>query len=707
MVVSAQHPRLMELVTEKQKKEVEKFFKKIKITSQKSMKDVEELNKEGVFTGSYAVNPATNEKVPVYAGNFVVADYGSGMVMAVPAHDQRDWEFAKKYGIEIKQVVAPFYKTTSGKDAVRECKKTVERDAVFIIVKHWKENKYICLDWKEHGWKSFLMGGIESGESEEEAAKRETEEETGYSDFKLIKRIGPEVHAEFFATHKDINRYGKYKMFLVELKSGKYKKPSEEEVKNHKVVWLEPEKISNFLNLENHQLAWDILQNGDRAYTEQGKLINSKEFNGLDNEEAKEKITKWLAGMRKAKKVINFKLRDWLISRQRYWGTPIPIIYCDKCGAVPINEKDLPVKLPREVKFGKGNPLLTNEKWIKAKCPKCSGIGRRETDTMDTFVNSSWYYLKYTDSKNDKKIFDSGKANYWCPVDQYIGGAEHATLHLIYIRFYTKFLADLKLINFREPAKKLFHQGMLAGEGGVKMSKSKGNAINPDEVSEKYGIDTARYFLLSLASPDKPRDWSEKGIQGSMRFINKIFRTFESIKIGKESLEIEKRINKAIKEVGEEYDNFDYRTATIKLKELFDKLSEEKEVSKETLEKSLKLLSPLCPHIAEELWGRLGNKKIICQEKWPEAKEMEMEKQDINNKIINYAKDILKKIKEKQKVKKIYLYVLPFEIKEIDKKKISKELGDAEIFAVNDSGKYDPENKSKKARPGMPGIYIE
>jgi leucyl-tRNA synthetase len=565
MVVSAQHPKLMELVTKEQKKEVDKFLKKIKTVSQKSIKEVEELNKEGVFTGSYAVNPATNEKIPIWAGNFVVADYGSGMVMAVPAHDQRDFEFAKKYGINVKQVI---------------CQKDP-------------------LDFK--------------------------------------------------------NRY-----------------------------------------------------TGKKAFTEQGILMNSKQFNALSNEYAKEKITFWLSEKGKARKVVNFRLRDWLVSRQRYWGTPIPIIHCDVCGAVPVPEKDLPVELPRDVKFGKGNPLETNKKWIEVKCPKCGEIGRRETDTMDTFVNSSWYFLRYCDPKNDKKIFDSKKANYWCPVDQYIGGAEHACMHLIYFRFYTKFLADLGLINFREPAKRLFHQGMLLGEGGIKMSKSKGNVITPDAVSEKYGIDTARYFMLSLASPDKPRDWSEKGIAGSMRFISKIFNIFEKIKIGKDSDELEKLINKTIKETEEQYENFDLRTATIRLKELFEKLSDEKEASKKTLENSLILLSPFCPHIAEELWEKLGNEPFISLQKWPGYKKIttESKENNVNDNAIREIKYFLEKIEKRPE--KIFVYVMPFEIKDANREKISKEIGvNVRIFAVNDKNKHDPENKSKKAKPGKPAVYWE
>jgi leucyl-tRNA synthetase len=508
MVVSAQHKKLFNLVTEEQKSSVEKFLEKLNSVSEK---ELENMEKEGVFTGSYAINPINKEKVPVYAGNFVVADYGAGMVMAVPAHDQRDYEFAKKYNIEIKQVI----------------------------------------------------------------------------DGKLTK---------------------------------------------------------------------------ERAFTGEGILINSEQFNGINSNIAIEKITKYLEEQEKGKKVVNFRLRDWGISRQRYWGTPIPIIHCEKCGAVPVPEKDLPVELPKDVKFGDGNPLTTNEEWINVVCPKCGEKARRETDTMDTFVNSSWYYLRYVDSKNNEKIFDEKKADYWCPIDQYIGGYEHACMHLIYIRFYTKFLADLGIINFREPAKKLFHQGMLNGEGGIKMSKSKGNVVLPETVSEKYGIDTARLFLLSLAAPDKPRDWSEKGIQGSLKFINKIFEYFSNTQFGEDSKQTLSKLNKTIKEVTKEIDNFEYNISIIKLRKLFEHL-EKNVVSKDSAKKFLKLMNPFCPHLTEELWERIGEKQFLSVEKWPEYDETLIDEQleKIDDLVEELRKDIIK-IKQLAKIdvsKKVKIFVAP------------------------------------------------
>jgi len=566
MVISAQHPELMELVSKEQKKEVEEFLKKLKSVSEKEM---ENLEKDGVFTGSYAVNPINNEKIPIYAGNFVVADYGSGMVMAVPAHDQRDFKFAEKYGLKIKVVIEP-------------------------------------------------------------------------KEYEIYERNG---------------------------------------------------QISE-------------------AYTGQGNLINSGEFSDLESNDAKKKITKFLEKKKLGREVVQYKLRDWLISRQRYWGTPIPIIYCEKCGVVPVSEKDLPIILPKKVAFGKGNPLATNEEWIRTKCPKCKKEARRETDTMDTFVNSSWYFLRYCDPDNEKEIFDKEKIKYWMPIDQYIGGAEHACMHLIYCRFYTKFLRDLGLLNFDEPVKKLFHQGMLHGENGIVMSKSAGNGVLPEEVSKKYGIDTARLFLMSQASPDKDTQWNEAGIEGTYKFIIKILNYFENIKVGKSDAKTESKLNKIIKEVTTQIENFKYNLAIIKIRELFNSFPEE--TSKEVLEKSLKLLHPFCPHITEELWEKIENKKFISLAEWPIAEEKKIseffDKQDeALNKLVSDIVNILKIVGEQKKdASKVYIYAIPGEKDFYDLEELNKRVGkQVEIYEVSDKKKYDPKNISKKAKPGKPGIYIE
>ncbi len=565
MVISAQHPRLMEIVTKEQEKKIEKFLKKIKSVSEKH---IEELEKEGVFTGSYAVNPVNAEKIPVYAGNFVIADYGSGMVMGVPAHDQRDFEFAEKYNIPVKAVIEP-------------------------------------------------------------------------KDYEIYERKG--------------------------------------------------------------QLS--------RAYTGEGFLVNSGEFDGLESKKAIEKITKHFEKKRQGRKAIQYKLKDWLISRQRYWGTPIPVVYCEKCGIVSVPEKDLPVKLPTDVKFGKGNPLTINKKFLEAKCPKCRGKAKRETDTMDTFFDSSWYYLRYCDSQNSKKPFDIKKISYWMPVDQYIGGAEHATMHLIYARFFSKALRDLGFLKFDEPFTKLFNQGMLHGEDGYVMSKSRGNIVLPEEVSKKYGIDTARLFLVSMASPDTDIQWSSKGIEGSFRFVKKIMNYFENMKIGKSDARIESKLNKTIKDVTDDINNFRYNLAIIKIRNLFDCLP--KNTSKNILKKFLLLLHPFCPHITEELWQKLGNRSFISLQKWPIADEKKIDErfekeEKIVEKLVIDINAILKIVK--RKVKKAIVYTIPSEKKVYQENigEIKKRTGaDIEIYSVDDRKKYDPESKSKKVKSGRPGIYLE
>jgi len=517
MVISTQHPRLAELVTEKYKDEMDNFLKKIKSVSKKSMKDVEELDKEGVFTGSYAKNPLTGEKVPIWAGNFVIADYGSGMVMAVPAHDQRDFEFAKKYDIPIKIVIKPL--------------------------------------------------------------------------------------------NHDIN----------------------------------PKEMSH-------------------AYIDDGNLINSDKFTGIFNKDAIEEITKYLEKKKLGKKTIQYKLRDWLISRQRYWGTPIPVIYCEKCGVVPVPEEDLPVKLPKDVKFGEGNPLMSNKEWLNVKCPKCGNPAKRETDTMDTFANSSWYYLRYTDPHNKKEIFNPEKANYWAPIDQYIGGPEHITMHLVYARFYTKFLKNIGLLNFDEPAKKYFTQGIVKGDDGEKMSKSRGNIKEPLEIINLYSADALRFYLISNSSPDKDFEWNEKGIQNVFKFLNKIFNYFKNFKPSEKNTLVESKLNKYIKEITELVEDFKHNLVTIKLRELFD-IIYNKGTDMEGAKSFLKMLSIYCPFMTEELWERLGEKPFISTSDWPIADESKINKnaelgEELIKSVISDIEEI-KRISGIEKPKKIKIFLAP------------------------------------------------
>jgi len=675
MVISSQHPRLMELVTKEQKKEVEKFLSKLKSTSQK---DLEELEKEGVFTGSYAINPVNNEKVPVYAGNFVLADYGSGMVMAVPAHDQRDFEFAKKYKIRIKQVIR---ENLLGilRGVGKNIKEELDKTKLDYVIKE----------------DSYFIKSI--------SAKKE-------NIFRIVQKYMDEnSYSEFFVNG---NIFIVLKNKIIDLS-----KENLEKVKKEIST-----KSKEFLGLSEIKEKWKTFFKNDvwnselkRAYTEEGILINSDKFDGMNSKDAIREITNFLEKKKIAKKTVNYKLRDWLISRQRYWGTPIPIVYCKKCGIVKVPEKDLPVLLPEEVKFGKGNPLETNKDFVETKCPKCNSDAKRETDTMDTFFDSSWYFLRYCDNKNEKEAFNKSKVSYWMPVDQYIGGAEHACMHLIYARFFTKVLRDLGYVSFNEPFTKLFNQGMLHGEDGFVMSKSRGNVVLPEEVSKKYGIDSARLFLVSMASPDKDVQWNEHGIEGSLKFILRLFDYFSNIneKIGKSRDKLESKINKTIKEVTLDIENFRYNLAVIKIRELFDFICEEKEISKSDLENFLKILNPFCPHITEELWEKIGNENFLSIENWPSWDEekinekFEKEEKAIKD-LINDIRNILKILENKGvKKNKIKIFVIPSELdmyREV-KEKIKKIFNmDSEIFSIKEASKI---GKIIKAAPGKPGIFVE
>jgi leucyl-tRNA synthetase len=365
-----------------------------------------------------------------------------------------------------------------------------------------------------------------------------------------------------------------------------------------------------------------------------------------------------------------------------------------------------------KVKFGKGNPLAANKKWVNVKCPGCMGKARRETDTMDTFVNSSWYYLRYTDPKNNKKIFDIKKANYWAPIDQYIGGPEHITGHLMYIRFYTKFLRDIGLLEFDEPALRYFTQGIVHGRDGEKMSKSRGNVIEPLDMIKTYGADALRLYLVSNSSPDKNFDWDDKGMQGSFKFVGRVYDYFTGFNPGKSDPSIESKLNQTIIDVTNYIEDFKHNLAVIKIRDLFNRFSDKK-ITKSNAETFLKILYVYCPFVTEEIWEKLGNKKFLSLEKWPVAdkkkidEKLEKQEQDIDN-LIRDINNILGIVKTKPK--KAMIYVISNEknnyIRHISG--IKKRTGlDIEVYAVNDKKSYDPENKSRKAKPGKPAIYLE
>ena len=494
MVLAPEHPLVDKLIAGRENEaEIRAFVERVRNQSEIS-RTATDVEKEGIATGAYARNPINGEDVPILIANYVLYEYGTGAVMGVPTHDERDWAFATKYNLPKKVV-------------------------------------------------------IDSGDER------------------------------------------------------------------------------------------SVLETMDNAYVGKGKLINSGEFDGMDNEEAMSAIIDWLEAHGVGKRRVNYRLRDWLVSRQRYWGAPIPMIYCPHCGTVPVPESELPVMLPDNVNFEGGtvSPLSGSEEFINCKCPKCGADARRETDTMDTFICSSWYYLRYTDPRNTEMAFDKEKANYWMPVDQYIGGIEHAILHLLYSRFFTKVLRDAGLVDIDEPFERLLTQGMVIKDGS-KMSKSKGNVVAPGEIINKYGADTARLFILFAAPPERDLEWSDQGVEGAFRFLSRVWRlvaqyegiikgaaAYDAASLTKEEKELRRILHHTIKKVTEDIDKrYNFNTAISAIMELVNAVYGIKDANavsgglmKEVVSALLRLLAPFAPHMTEELWAQLGEEGSIHKCTWP------------------------------------------------------------------------------------------
>ncbi len=493
IVIAPESDLVQEITTDEYKESVNNY-----ITETAKLSEIERLSTEkektGVFTGAYAINPINGEKVPIWIADYVLEDYGTGAVMAVPAHDTRDFAFATKYKLPIKQVV-------------------------------------------------------------------------------------------------------------------KSKKDEEIEL----------------------------------PYTEYGILINSGKYDGLESSVAKKTITEDLNKTNQGNKTVNYRLKDWLISRQRYWGAPIPIIYCDKCGAVPVPEEDLPVLLPHNVEFKPDgeSPLKKSSEFMNCTCPKCGGKAKREADTLDTFVCSSWYYLRYPDARNAKEAFNKEIVDKMLPVNVYVGGKEHAAMHLIYARFITKALRDLGYLDFDEPFTKLIHQGMILGPDGNKMSKSKGNTVSPEEYIEKYGADVFRMYIMFGFEYRQGGPWDEKGIESMVKYFSKIERLMEkfnelkkntsSNEIGVKEKELLRWKNQTIKSMGEDINDFRFNTAIARSMELFNKTSDyirdgkiNIDILQNVIDTYIKLLAPLAPHFAEEMWQCIGYTDFVCKQEWPKVVESEM-----------------------------------------------------------------------------------
>lgn len=491
MVLSPEHPIVKDITTAEYKDAMDKYC--YEASTKSNVSRMTDKEKTGVFTGSYGINPLNGAKTPIWVSDYVLADYGTGAIMCVPAHDDRDFEFAKKFDLSIIQV---------------------------------------------------------------------------------ISKDGKEV------------------------------------------------------------------ENLTEAYTEPGIMINSNEFNGMKSEDAKKKVPDYMEEKGFGKKTVNFKLRDWVFSRQRYWGEPIPLIHCEKCGTVPVPEDQLPVILPNVKSYKPTDtgesPLAAIDEWVNTTCPCCGGPAKRETNTMPQWAGSSWYYLRYCDNHNDKELASKEALKKWLPVDMYVGGVEHAVLHLLYARFYTKFLHDIGVVDFDEPFKRLFNQGMITKDG-AKMSKNKGNVVSPDETVENYGCDSLRMYELFIGPPELDSEWDDNGIDGVFRYLNKVWKFVNEYKdklVEKPTAEMEFVKNKLTCEITKRLEALTLNTVVSGFMEYTNKMISVAKaaggIDKDSLETLTLLLAPFTPHISEEMWQLLGHNTSVFTHGWPKYDESKLKEETVN-----------------------------------------------------------------------------
>ena len=629
LVLAPEHEIIEKIKSQiKNWQEVEQYIKEAKNKSDLQRQEGKE--KTGIeLKGIKAVNPANKKEIPIFIADYVMAGYGTGAIMAVPAHDERDFEFAQKYQLPIQEVVVP--NMIDRRNLPIKGKKIVERRNVHAIVRDIKTGKYLARKTKQWEKVGFPMGGIEDGESPIEAAIREVKEETGYTNLKLVKVLDGTVRAEYFAIHKDENRVAYTTAVVFDLMGHEQLEIGEEEKKDmERMVWLDESQLTyeNMVHVEVD--FWKERLHKNHSYNGFGVLVNSDKFDGLESQKAKEEITKFVGG----KKTVNYKLRDWIFSRQHYWGEPIPMVFCGDCGWQTVSEKELPVELPKVKKYEPTDtgesPLAAMEKWVNVKCPKCKGVAKRETDTMPNWAGSNWYFLRYTDPKNNKKLADEKALNYWLPVDWYNGGMEHTTLHLLYSRFIFKFLWDIGAVPKSigsEPYKKRTSHGIILGPGGVKMSKSKGNVINPDDVVKQYGADTLRVYEMFMGPFEQMIPWDEKGIVGARRFLEKVYTLCLKPDIKQKSKnqsgELVNLLNKTIKKVGEDIEAMKFNTAISTMMTFVNEWSAASTgLNKKGVQKFLAILSPFAPHLAAELCLTYDVKQNIA---WPEYEQAQEE----------------------------------------------------------------------------------
>lgn len=618
VVLAPEHPLVEALLPSLKNAEYVSAY--VAEVQKKSERDrLENKVKTGVLLeGVSAINPATKEEIPVYIADYVLATYGTGAVMAVPAHDERDFEFAKKMQLPVRHVVLPVRIDETNPHVAG--KEVVFRKIVMAIVRNPKNDTYLVLRVKNPTWTTFVIGGVEEGEDVETAARREVVEESGYKNLKYIRTLGGPVYSEFYAGHKGVNRTAHNTTVLFELENEEQDELDPEEAEKHSVDWVKFSDITrDKMSHAELDLVLERLRSGQDTYTGDGILANSDKFDGRNNREAMEDITASIGG----EMVTNYRMRDWLVSRQRYWGCPIPVVYDPEGNAHLVPSEHLPWLLPEDVDFTpSGKSPLATSKELQERVVRIFGEGwTPEYDTLDTFVDSSWYFLRYLDSKDEHEFSDQAQMKRWLPVDRYSGGSEHTTMHLLYARFFHKALYDLALVPTPEPFNERFNRGIILGPDGAKMSKSKGNVVNPDEFVAKHGADAVRMYLAFIGPYNEPGSypWNLDGVVSMRRFLDRIVLLSARLSNTEPDEALKKSMSVAIRKVGIDTERFKFNTAISALMVLVRDLDGYEHIPKAAYRELLILLAPFAPHLAEHLWKSAGGDGSVHQASFPEA----------------------------------------------------------------------------------------
>ena len=646
MVLAPEHPLVKEITTDEHRSTVDAYIEQTLRKSEIQRQQDADKEKTGVFTGAYAINPINDEQIPIWIADYVLMGYGTGAIMAVPGHDERDRDFAMKFNLPVIEVVAP--------DFGIPLPDAVDVSGPVVIGYDPTTKQFMSLINTKNQLRWFASGGRDGEESYEAAARRELAEEAGYHTVSKLIQLGGPTYSYYFNSNKNSNRRSFSYMYLAIIDSKEEAKQALESHEKFRVAWSGMDEILDDLQKEQTEVGgvehWIDGMNravvAAKAYDEgkdyigpvitgDGVLFNSGAFDGISSAEARDLIVQHLAREGKAVIKTNYKMRDWLISRQRYWGAPIPIIHCPEHGAVAVPEDQLPVELPLIDNYqptgGNASVLAGVDEWVTVPCPTCGGPAKRETDTMDGYVCSSWYFLRYLDPHDDEHAWSVKRLEHWMPIDFYNGG-DHATAHLLYARFYTRFFHSIGLVPTPEPFTKMVFNGKIRAHDGSAFSKSKGNGIDPLEVIEQgYGADALRLYEMFAAPVELDVLWDPQGIPGMYRFLNRVWNLAQEYLDGEterlkdrksESQDILRSVHRTIKKVTDDIEEHKFNTAIASLMELTNALYKARPITcsddwQFVLESLLQLLAPFAPHMSEALWHKLGHDDSIHVDYWP------------------------------------------------------------------------------------------